>query len=480
MSTQPRLIGRQKEKSILNDAATSQKSEFIAVYGRRRIGKSYLIQQYFKDHPFYFEFVGTHRANLKKQLENFTQELLRTFKNSKLEKQPDSWSEAFYVLRDVIEKLPVDSSKKKVIFFDELPWIASRKSGFLDALGYFWNSFLQKRQDIILVVCGSAASWMIAKIMDSKGGLHNRITKPIPMFPFTLRETRTYLKFKRQANLNRGQISEIYMATGGVADYLDEVQPGESAIQFINRAFFSFNGKLRTEFDRLFASLFDDYQIHVEVVRALAKHRNGLSYQKLAAQLAIEPGGTFSNVLLELEKSAFIHFNPQLNCKNVGVYRLIDEYTYFYLTWVEALGRTFQDEFYWEKLAGKPKHNSWLGYAFENLCFRHSEQIKRDLGIGALTTEVFGFHSDKVQIDMIIRRSDRVLNLCEMKYTSSSYALSKLEAQKISKRRQELLGQLKKREQVFVTLVTPYPAKRNSHYSGLIIKEVNLKGLFQS
>ncbi|MGK5089553.1 ATP-binding protein [Bdellovibrionota bacterium FG-2] len=478
MSKNADLIGRIEEHKVLHDLNKGRGSEFVAIYGRRRIGKTYLIQQCFRDHPFYFEFVGTHKGSLKTQLKNFAEELSRVFK-IRIKDKPETWTDAFQLLTQVLENHKRDSSFKKVIFFDELPWLAARKSGFLEALDYFWNSYATKRKDIVLVICGSAASWMISKVINSKGGLHNRITKSIALSRFSLKETKEYLREKHGIELSDELIAEIYMATGGVAYYLDQVKRGESATQFINRSFFSLNGELRKEFDRLFVSIFDDHQKHVEVIRLLAKNRAGLSTSQMLEKLKKEKGGGFSEVLEELEKSEFIQFIPRLEKKRRdGVFRIIDEYTLFYLAWVESLGRMFRDETYWEKQVGTPRYNAWLGYAFENLCLSHAKQITNALGVSGLATQVLSFQNKKVQIDMIIDRPDKAINLCEMKYTFSPFVMSQSEMQKIRARKRELLANLKRKKHIFVTLVTPFPSKRNKHYIGTIDNEINLVGFF--
>jgi hypothetical protein len=269
------------------------------------------------------------------------------------------------------------------------------------------------------------------------------------------------------------------MATGGVAFYLDQIKPGESAAQFINDNFFAVGGVLREEFDSLFESLFENHNAHVNIVKLLAQHPFGFSSEEISKKVKRSSGGSLSETLRELEKSDFIHFNPKLGKKKrEGVYRLVDEYSLFYLTWVEPQGRTFADKNYWQKQVGQPRYNAWLGHAFENICFKHSEQIKTTLGISGTTTQVFGFRNNKVQIDMIIDRNDKAMNLCEMKYTAMPFQMTEHEARKIRERKMELLGNLKRNKQVFVTLVTPIPAKRDKNYLGLVDVEINLPGLF--
>ncbi len=301
------------------------------------------------------------------------------------------------------------------------------------------------------------------------------------MSPFSLKETHQYLT-SRGVQLNIEQVTEIYMAIGGVAFYLDQVKAGESAAQFINNNLFSVGAVLREEFDVLFESLFENHRTHIELVKTLAKHPFGLSTAEISSELELSSGGSLSEVIRELEKSDFIQFNPRMgNKKREGVYRLVDEYSLFYLTWVEEKSRSFDDPSYWQRQVGQPRYNTWLGHAFENICFKHIPQIRATLGISGTMIEVSGFRNKKAQIDMIIDRNDKVMNLCEMKYMRISFEMSKAEAEKIQARKVELLAtleHLKKRRHIFVTLITPFSAKRNQHYLGLIDNEVNLEKLF--
>lgn len=469
------MIGRHKEIALLKTLEHSTEAEFIAIYGRRRIGKTYLVREHFKNQPFFLDFTGTKKTKVQDQIKNFLVEVSR-LKNNKNLPDVKSWKDALNLLGEIIT---TSTDKKKIIFFDELPWLASKNSGFLEALDYFWNSFLVKRKDIILIVCGSAAQWMIKNVVHNKAGLHNRMTRPpLAMAPFTLTEVKEYF-LSKNIDLSHEQIVELYMVTGGVAYYLKLYERGDSAAQFINKNFFASDGNLRSEFDRLIVSLFDKPQMHLKVIHALADHPAGLNHSALVENTSLTSGGTLSKVLEELERAHFIRFNPQLNKKKKdGHYILSDEYILFYLTWIYPLGRSFKDATYWQKQVGKPKYNSWLGCAFESLCFRHVDKIIHALGISGLTTEVFGFRNDRAQIDLVIDRSDKTINLCEMKYTYAPYAMSDTEAEKIKNRKLELQNSLKRKKQIFVTLITPQAADKNKHYTKVVDNELNLDIFF--
>ncbi len=475
------LAARAYELNIFSSLEKKNSSSFLAVYGRRRVGKTYLIHEYFSSKESYFEFTGTNNTLPKVQIKNYMKQLNKYFNcsiDSDSKKWPKTWPDALDILREMIEKKS-KKNRKTYLFFDELPWIASKKSGFAEALDYFWNSYLSKRKDIVLIVCGSSANWMITKIVNSKGSFHNRLTQsPIVIKPFTLKETEEYFNF-RGINLNKEQICEIYMVTGGVAYYLNQYEKGDSSAQFINKSFFGIHGSLRTEFDNLFQSLFDKYETHVAIVRLLAHHPFGLNQIEIQKKMKIKSGGTFTKTLNELEQSGFIKLSQQLNSKKKsGFYRLIDEYTLFYLNWVHPLGISFKDILYWQKQVGKPKYNTWLGTAFESICIKHSEEIKKSLGISGLTTNIFTFRNNKAQIDLIIDRSDKTINLCEIKYTVNSYKMTETEASKLKNRKLELLNNLKKKKQIIVTLIALAPANRNNHYLSTIDNELNLENLF--
>ncbi len=484
MLKSPNIVARDYELKIFKQADQSQKSECLAVYGRRRIGKTYLIDETFKDRPFYFNFTGTKDLTVKKQIAAFMRQLDVFARKRKIKvkipKRVGDWIEALEILYRIIEL--AETPVKKVVLFDELPWLCSHKSNFLEALDRFWNAFLSKRKDSILIVCGSAAAWMIKQILNEKGGFHNRVTKPpIAMRPFTLKETKEYLAYREIKGLSDKHILEIYMVTGGVAFYLDQLNPGESPATFINNCFFGTRGEMRKEFSRLFKSLFDGYRRHVAIIRALADHPSGYTQQELLDVLKIPGGGRFSEILDELEESHFIQFTPKIwNKKKDGVYRLIDEYALFYLKWVEPLGKHHRDNAYWNNQVGKPGYFSWLGHAFENICLKHSEQIKDGLGISGITANVYSYRGE-TQMDMLIDRRDATVNLCEMKYTASVFKLTQEEAAKIERRRDELQSLVKKGTSIFVTLVTPFAVDlKVNPFLGLIDNQVNLESFFET
>jgi hypothetical protein len=370
-----------------------------------------------------------------------------------------------------------NKAEKFILFFDELPWLASKKSGFLPALEFFWNQYLSKRRDIIVIVCGSAANWMITNIINNKAGLHNRLTLSLSLDPFNLYETKVYLD-SRGIKLNIHEILKIYMCIGGVAQYLNFVQRGESAAEFINRVMYASQAPFDEEFDRLFQSLFDNYQDHIKIIKVLGASSAGMTANLISDKTKISTGGTFSKILKELQYSGFIDFTqPFQKQKKDGLFRLIDEYCNFYLRWIEPLHGSIQDSYYWQKQIGKPRFYNWAGLAFESLCFKQLKQINARLGIAGLTTQLCSFKNEKCQIDLLIMRSDNCIHLCEVKYSDRPFILTLQEAKNILNRKEQLQNSLKKNMQIFITLITPLEAKKNKHYLGLIDQEINIQDL---
>ncbi|MFM9950342.1 MAG: AAA family ATPase, partial [Saprospiraceae bacterium] len=325
------LIGRKEEQRILRKALESGEAEMVAVIGRRRVGKTFLINEVYKERIM-FEVTGIQNAPRPEQLGNFTYQISKKLKTTLAIPQPRTWLEAFTLLISHLEQ--VDQKEKMVVFFDELSWLSTPNSGFLRALGFFWNSWAVK-QNIVVVICGSAASWMINKVVNDRGGLHNRITKRIFLQSFNLAETEAFLK-SRNLHFPRPAIAELYMALGGIPHYLKEIESGESVVQNIDRICFSPSGLLKDEFSRLYPSLFAHAERHEAVVRALAGSRQGMPRSRIIETAKLPEGGNTSLVLEELEQSGFISsYFPFGKIKKEKLYRLTDEYSLFYLQFVE-------------------------------------------------------------------------------------------------------------------------------------------------
>ena len=475
------FVGRKKEVAILEKALHSKEAEMISVIGRRRVGKTFLIQSTYAQH-LDFQIIGIQNATLKEQLNNFSFQL--SVHNASLLpiQQPASWLEAFQLLIAHLEQRQKSGKKgKMVVFFDELPWLATRKSGFLKALGFFWNSWAVN-QNIVIVICGSAASWMIRKIVYNKGGLHNRITKQIHLQPFTLAETEVFLK-SRQINLNQYQILQLYMAIGGVPYYLKEVQGGKSTAQNIDDICFSSSGFLRNEFSKLYPALFENPENHIAIIQALARKRQGLTRQQIIEIAKLPNGGSTSRVLEELTQSGFIAETYPFGAKRKELtYRLTDEYSLFYLNFMHNKRHSGKGS--WQQLCQTQSYKSWSGYAFESICLKHVSAIKNALGISGVYTEASGFfkkgnkNEPGLQIDLLIDRKDHVINLYEMKFYNAEYAIDKRYAEQLRNKLKIFKTLSKTNKQVFLTLITTFGLRQNKHSLGLVDDALNMDDLF--
>ncbi len=474
------LIGREEQKAIFKEALSSSKSELIVVYGRRRVGKTYLVKQVLGK-KIDFEMTGIQGGSLKDQLENFADKLSEFgFGGVPLEK-PKNWKKAFSLLKQYL--LSKKSKRKKVIFFDELPWIATHKSKFLGMFGHFWNDWAVHHK-VVVIVCGSAASWMIKHVLNNKGGLHNRATQYIPLQPFTLAETAQFLKAKK-IKANKYQVVQLYMALGGIPYYLEMLRASQSIPQNIERLCFDSLGFLRDEFDRLYQSLFDKAENHIAIVKVLASKWKGLSRNKIARATGFSNGGSLTRVLNELEKSAFIKTYYLFDKKKKGaLYRLTDNFSLFYLKLITK--RNLRDQKgVFLKLFTLPEYRVWSGYAFENICLTHHRQIARALGIEYILHEFSSFHFSGnehyagIQIDLLVDRADGVINLCEMKFSNAEYKLSPVYKKTLRERADIFSSLTQTRKSVLTTLVTTYGLTNQHTHIDVVQNVVTLDDLFK-
>lgn len=467
------VIGRKSEASLLLNALASNKSELIAVYGRRRVGKTYLIRNVYKNNIL-FEFSGIHKGTLKQQLKNFH---LKFPTKDKSFKKPDDWLDAFSQLSQYIDSLKF--KKKKVVFIDEFPWLDTRKSSFLSAFDNFWNSYASKRNDLVIVICGSAASYMIKNIIKSKGGLHNRLTNKIQLLPFNLCETEQLLK-KNKVKLSRYDILQIYMAMGGIPHYLEKILSGESVSQALDRLCFTKDGFLRTEFDNVFASLFDHHDNHESIIKSLATVRKGLTRNDILSKAKIKSGGTLTKTLVELEESGFIEkYLPYQGTKD-SLYRLSDEYSMFYIKFIENTKSSSSGV--WTKIFGQQSYNIWSGFSFETICMKHINQIKEGLKISGINA-IHGSWIEKntqnsAQIDLLIDRDDNVINIFEMKFYNTEFSLDNKYANEITKKVNAFSASTKTKKSIFVTFITTYGLKTNQYSQQYIQSELTMNNLF--
>lgn len=475
-----KLIGRHEEREILNNALSSAVPELIAIYGRRRVGKTYLIRSIYGER-IVFDFTGVHEAGLKNQLQNFSYALQKAMGSSVPAAVPRNWIQAFDFLEKYLEQKI--KGQKSVVFFDEFPWVHTPKSGFLQAFGHFWNAWASRQLNIIIVICGSAASWMIQNIVNNKGGLHNRITRRIRLLPFNLHETERYLK-RQGIKLDHYQLLQIYMAMGGIPQYLSGIIPGESAAQNIDRLFFSKDGALKQEFRNLYESLFSNAQHHIAVIKALARKGRGLTRNEIIDTCGLSSGGTTTRLLEELEESGFIaQYIPFEKDTKDSIYKLFDEYSLFYLKFIEgtkAIGKGI-----WLRLSTGSAFTSWAGLAFESICQKHVIQIKRALGIEGVYTEASGWRyiprrgEQGAQVDLLIDRQDLCINICEMKFSTAEFVIDKRYATELTTKLSVFKENTKTKKTLFLTMITTYGIKRNIYYASLVQNEVTIDALFK-
>jgi AAA+ ATPase superfamily predicted ATPase len=476
-----KIIGRKEEIKLLGDALASKKAGLVAIYGRRRIGKTYLIHTYFEDR-IAFALTGQYKASLKTQLQQFSKELQDVTGSALALKSPDSWVDAFHALEQYLATK--DKRKKWVIFFDELPWLDGRKSGFLSAFEHFWNTWASRQSNMLVVVCGSAASWMIRNIAGDKGGLHNRITQKIQLLPLTLTETEQYMKYLGNP-MDRYQIIQLYMAFGGIPPYLDTAGKDNSAQQAIEKSCFSKDGLLRGEFTNLYDSLFDMADNHITVVRALADTTKGLTRQEIIDTCKLSSGGRTTEMLEELEESGFIaSYIPFGKTTKDAVYRLVDEFSIFYLKFMDGTRNTGKGA--WAKLSTGASYIIWNGMAFEAVCLKHVEQIKEALNIGSYKTEesvwryvpAKGKKEKGAQIDLLIDRSDKSINICEMKFYNDKYAIDKSYAGELQRKLDVFKGKTNTKKTLYLTMITTYGLKENDYADQLVKKSLTMDALF--
>lgn len=471
------MIGRKKEISALNELLDSKVSEFAVVYGRRRIGKTFLVHEAFK-RSFAFHHTGLKNASTRKQLDQFRLSLRQQgyFDCPRLK----DWLEAFFELENFLSR---SVASRKVVFIDEMPWLDTARSGFLTALEGFWNGWASLRNDIVLIACGSATSWIVNKIIRNKDGLYNRVRTRIKLYPFTLSECEAYANEELHLAYARKEIAECYMVFGGVAYYWSLLMRGKSPAQNFDALFFGDQDGLRTEFDELYSSLFRNPNRYIDVVQALGQKRSGLSRDEIIASLGGVSGGDLTRILEDLCECGFIR-KYRLPGKKVNgaIFQLIDHFTMFYFEFVR--GNASRDGDFWERRLSEGRLNNWRGHAFERLCLDHVGEIKRALGVSGVVADVYSLRiaadertKSGAEIDLVIDRRDGVVNLCEMKYASGPYAIDKVEQIKLQHRMETYRKVFGERKTLHLTLITPVGLKRNEQ-AWDVQSEVTLDDLF--
>lgn len=464
-----KLIGRHKEQSILNACEEEDRSHFLAIYGRRRVGKTFLIREFF-NHQFDFYVTGLANGDTASQLTNFYMAIRQHFQDE-FAAVPKTWLEAFNLL---IQKLEKSNTKKKIIFIDELPWMDTPRSKFLMGLEYFWNSWASARRDILLIGCGSAASWMINKLINNKGGLYNRVTRRIKLSPFTLSEVEQFLIAKKY-KIDRYQIIQLYMALGGIPYYLELINTKMSIAQNIQNLFFDQNALLQNEYEILFKSLFDDSDTHTEIIKALTTKKTGLPRNEILKYLSINDGGGVTRALSELILSDFIREYKKFGYKKRdSIYQLTDPFTLFHHRFISGY---IEESNYWINQINTPPIFTWQGNAFEMICLLHVLSIKKAMGISGVQTSTSTWWGEGAQIDLIIDRKDQIINLVEIKFSIDEYTITKEYNQKLRKKLSVFKDQSKTRKSLWMTMLTTYGLKENK-YAGNVQQVLTMDDLF--
>ena len=470
------LIGRNEEIEVLNTALGDERSHFIAVYGRRRIGKTYLIRETFGGR-FTFQHAGIYAGSLREQLDGFTSAI--ELEGITYKKTPANWIQAFDGLKRLINQ---STEERKVIFLDELSWMDTPKSGFIAALENFWNGYASARKDVLLIVCASATSWMLSEIVHNKGGLYHRLTEQIHLKPLSLGECETFVKSKGLV-LNKDQIMQYYMIFGGIPYYWELLKKGYSLDQNIDRIIFAEDAPLKDEFKYLFASIFKNPEIYTRIIKVLCTVKAGMTREDIIHAAGVSNSGDLTRRLEELESCGFIRsYTSFVNKKKNKVYQLVDAFTLFYYSF---LADEPTDEHFWSNQVNTPRINAWKGLAFERVCLMHIREIKTKLGIAGVFSEEHSWYcrpeAEKgilgSQIDLLIVRADHVINLCEMKYAGTEYTITEKEYMDIRRKIHDLVTKTGTRDAIFPTLITTYGLVENE-YANSIQSVITLNDLF--
>ncbi len=473
------LIGREKECKRFDKCMQSKTAQLIVVYGRRRVGKTYLVNHYFKDN-ISFKITGAYGQSRQFQLRNFSDELNGRSNNKKA--IAIDWTEAFNNLREYIEEL--DSNKKQVFFIDEMPWLDTRKSGFLAAFEYFWNDYGTSKDNLIFVICGSATSWMVDNIANNKGGLFNRQTCRIYLEPFTLGQTKEFL-LNQGIDWSNYDIAECYMIMGGIPYYLSLLDAGLSYVNNIDNLFFRKRAELWDEFDHLYQTLFKSSDRYIQIMECLASKRSGYTRNEISKITGIEANGKLSKSLEDLINSGFVKVSSfYRNRKKEALYQSHDYYTNFYFRFLKD--NNGKDEHYWSKAIDNPSRKSWSGLTFEQLCKDHIEQIKIKLGISGVLSEEYTWYikADEqlkingAQIDLLIERRDRVINICEIKFSNQEFIIDKDYDLKLRNKIESFRRNTNTKYGLQLTMITTYGVRENK-YSSLVGNQVILDDLFK-
>lgn len=473
------IIGRENEQMLLSSILQSQDAEFLVVYGRRRIGKTFLIESFFlEQNCVIFHVTGIQKGAIKEQLQEFSKEIGRVFYGGARIEAPATWMQAFEALNDAINY--TKTKDPIALFLDEFPWMATPRSRLLQALEYYWNRFWKNDKRIKLIICGSSASWIIKKVIHHKGGLHNRITQKLNLKPFDISDTKLFLN-ERGIKLSNQKLIELYFIVGGVPYYISQIKKNQSISQNINTQGFQKEGLLFDEFGKVFSSLFKEHEAYEELIRIISKNRHGTSREYIEKTIKrTKKGGTLTNRLEDLEMAGFIKgFLPVNHSKKGLYYRISDEYSYFYLKWIEPEKRNIELEIegnnFWLEIIKTPQYQSWRGYAFESFCYKHMINIKKTLGIGS-SAKIGAWryipkadeNGQGAQIDLLFDRKDDAVTICEIKFSDEPFVITKEYAGKLRQKVKTYQRITRTKKQIFIAMISANGVKKNKYSEELL------------
>lgn len=472
------MIGRKSQCKQLDKILKKKKSSFLAITGRRRVGKTFLIDEYFKN-EICFRLTGIQNAEIEEQINNFSTKISE-YSKKPIIPHPTNWQDVFLLLKEYLKSL--DKKSKKVIFLDELPWMVTKKSNFIQLLAHLWNDYLSKEKHFVLVICGSSTSWIYKNIVNDKGGFHNRLTDIITLKPFTLEDTKSFFT-SLKINLNHQEIVNVYMAFGGIPYYLEQINKGENSLVAIERLCFTKGGILRDEYNNLYKALFRNAENHEAIVYELAKTGKGLQREEILIKTKVKSGGSFNRAINDLLLTGFVEeYIPFGRKKKGSYYKLVDEYSIFYHKFIKPNNKLTKG--IWTQIAMSQKYKIWQGFAFELLSYKHVDKIKDALGISGVYTEISTLNIKATkeqkgfQIDLILDRKDQVINLIELKYYSGPFTIDKKYADVLVKRKQQFIEHSKTRKQIFINMLTNYGLEENMHSTSIVDNDLTLDCLF--
>ncbi|KIM11436.1 MAG: hypothetical protein KU38_06480 [Sulfurovum sp. FS08-3] len=474
------FVARENELKTLGSLLKVDKSSLCVVYGRRRIGKTETIRYFIKSNNLQaLEITGVYKEAKKNQIKSFVRAINRFgLQKSETSNLPlNDWGDAFYLLEDTIEKL--QRKEKKVIFLDEFPWLDSAKSGFFEAFSHFWNNFCTNRDDLLVIVCGSAASYMMNKIIKNKKTLHNRIAQKISLNSFDLKDAKRLIDSKGCHYSNKS-IVDIYMALGGVAKYLDDIDCSLTPNENLQNMCFSKDGILVNEYEDLYESLFERATIHRKIMNLLALKWSGYSQKEVAILLKTSPSSV-TIPLKELEISGFISSMTKFGQKSRDkVYRATDCFSYFHNKWMKDINND------WNTIFLSQSYKSWAGFAFENICHIHTDTIKNILGISGVATQThyWNYKSENesgsgAQIDRMLEYTNgsKNIDIIECKYHNSEYTITKEYRDELINKLNIFNQQTNNRYNIRLIFITANGLVKNQYYNEIVHKELTIEEL---